>query len=643
MEDGCHTPDNQNASSPSSTASGSTSSVRDMAKMLAMSVFSRGKKRKLDQLKDGCIDDASTNSDDSLSAPISQKRVALPSNVNSAPIVKEKISVVPISRISANNTLQPGLTNHEPESFKRKEALSVSDSIGTRNSPILKNLLFTSTSVSNQSPFLSVTSERQETSSSIPSSIPITNASAKQPKRDPKLLKTLLTPLAPKAPQENTDRTRIDNTARPIPSSSIAKKPESTHLKFLCCFSTLVLKPPVPGDIKRNAKTEEQYVSYVCYAFDKGTLMCNKGAPTENVKNILSFAKKTGGTIPCTFLYNDSSMQRKSYNRFVIKSLGWDVNVRKPGTARDVLHTIRKHEAFFLPDQGLSKVMAYVKQNYDSVLIKETIPMIEGEAMANIQPSNLGNNGLKSWIENHQKIGDGKDFYLLQSCSVKNKSRHGINDSTSQAPPSLPMTIPSSSTIATSLPPPPPYPTHNLIPVNPMPSSSPNTPTENIHISVLPDQSMGGKSETLVLPSMGNATITLHSASSEVIDTSFTATGQTSAPRTVKRKTPVSNRRIVSPLNKASSMVSSSSSMSSNSSDVKPEEIPITDAQYPVLNEEQLKKVTSCSTCGVSFSLIAEKLLHYTENLICMKVITEKYKFFQVRKIDNSLIGFLFL
>ena len=282
MEDGCHTPDNQNASSPSSTASGSSSSVRDMAKMLAMSVFSRGKKRKLDHLKDGCIDDASTNSDDSLSAPIAQKRVAFPSNVNSAPIVKEKISVVPISRISANNTLQ-GLTHAPPESIKRKEALSVSDSIGTRNSPILKNLLFTSTSVSNQSPFLSVTSERQETSSSIPSSIPITTASIAQSKKDPKLLKTLLTPLASKTPQENTDRTRIDNTERPISTSSIAKKPESTHLKFLCCFSTLVLKPPVPGDIKRSTKTEEQYVSYVCYAFDKGTLMCNKGAPTEKV------------------------------------------------------------------------------------------------------------------------------------------------------------------------------------------------------------------------------------------------------------------------------------------------------------------------------------------------------------------------
>ena len=54
MEDGRHTPDHQNASSPSSTASGSTSSVRDMAKMLAMSVFSRGKKRRHNnQLKDG--------------------------------------------------------------------------------------------------------------------------------------------------------------------------------------------------------------------------------------------------------------------------------------------------------------------------------------------------------------------------------------------------------------------------------------------------------------------------------------------------------------------------------------------------------------------------------------------------------------
>ena len=72
-----------------------------------------------------------------------------------------------------------------------------------------------------------------------------------------------------------------------------------------------------------------------------------------------------------------------------------------------------------------------------------------------------------------------------------------------------------------------------------------------------------------------------------------------------------------------------------NSVDIKPEEIPIVDAQYPLLNQEQQKKVTSCSTCGVAFSLIAEKLLHYTENITCMKVITEKYKFFQVRLLQH--------
>ena len=415
-----------------------------------------------------------------------------------------------------------------------------------------------------------------------------------------------------------------------MPSTSTAKNPESVSLKFLCCFSTLVLKPPAPGDVRKSSKTDEQYVSYVCYAFDKGTLMCNQGAPTENVKHILSFARKTGGKIPCTFLYNDSSMQRRSYNRFVIKGLGWDVNVRKPGTARDVLHTIRKHEAFFLPDQGLSKVMSYVKQNYNSVLIKETIPMIEGEVMANAKIAISGPNDI-------QKIGNGKDFNLLLSCSVKNKQGNGISNPIAGLPVSLPLNINSMQIVGNSIPPPPPHSTQNLTLTTQVPSQSSIQTPENIKITVLPDQNRGGMSETLILPSMGNATITLHSASSEVIDTSFTSGGQSSMSTGVNFNTSTSNRKINSPRNNALSMVSYSSSSSNTNSDIKPEEVPITDAQYPLLNEEQLKKVTSCSTCGVSFSLIAEKLLHYTENLVCMKVITEKYKFFQVRYIQTLL------
>ena len=632
MEDGCRTPDNQNASSPSSTASGSTSSVRDMAKMLAMSVFSRGKKRKHNQIKDGVVDDASTNSDDSLSAPISKsKRVAISSEVRSAPVVKEKISVVPISRISANNCLKSNLANPLPETAQGKECPNVG-AIESRNSPILKNLLFTSTSISAPSTSLSSTNTSKSplSSSSTPPSISVTNTSTKRANKDPNLLKTLLAPKAIPELQENTERIQNENASRPIPSTSTAKNPESVSLKFLCCFSTLVLKPPAPGDVRRSSKTDEQYVSYVCYAFDKGTLMCNQGAPTENVKHILSFARKTGGKIPCTFLYNDSSMQRRSYNRFVIKGLGWDVNVRKPGTARDVLHTIRKHEAFFLPDQGLSKVMSYVKQNYNSALIKETIPMIEGEAMANAQISNSGTHDLL-------KIGEGKDFNLLLSCSVKNKPGNGISNPITRLPVSLPLNLNSNPIIGNSLQPPPPHSTQNLTLTTQVPSQSSIQTAENIKITVLPDQNRAGMSETLILPSMGNATITLHSASSEVVDTTFTSGGQPSMSTGVNFNTSNSNRKINSPRNNTLSMVSYSSSSSNTNSDVKPEEVPITDAQYPLLNEEQLKKVTSCSTCGVSFSLIAEKLLHYTENLVCMKVITEKYKFFQVRYTQTLL------
>ena len=73
-----------------------------------------------------------------------------------------------------------------------------------------------------------------------------------------------------------------------------------------------------------------------------------------------------------------------------------------------------------------------------------------------------------------------------------------------------------------------------------------------------------------------------------------------------------------------------SSSCSSANGEINPEDIAISDDQYPLLNKEQMKKVTSCTTCGITFSLIAEKLLHYTENLTCMRLITEKYKQFQV-------------
>ena len=74
-----------------------------------------------------------------------------------------------------------------------------------------------------------------------------------------------------------------------------------------------------------------------------------------------------------------------------------------------------------------------------------------------------------------------------------------------------------------------------------------------------------------------------------------------------------------------------SNSCSSANGEINPEDIAISDDQYPLLNKEQMKKVTSCTTCGITFSLIAEKLLHYTENLTCMRLITEKYKQFQVR------------
>ena len=182
-------------------------------------------------------------------------------------------------------------------------------------------------------------------------------------------------------------------------------------------------------------------------------------------------------------------------------------------------------------------------------------------------------------------------------------------------------------------------------------------PTENIQITVLPDPGRQETSETLILPSMGGATITLHSASSQVVDTSFDTRVQmrrdnTSAAPLMEKNTPNIARvchnnslsdgatttlnvdDVIYPRTSSSSTISNSTG-----GDIRPEEIPIVDAQYPLLNEEQQKKVTSCSTCGVSFSLIAEKLLHYTENMTCMKVITEKYKFFQPENNFYSIVA----
>jgi hypothetical protein len=477
MEDGNRTPDNHNVASPSSTASGSTSSVRDMAKLLAMSVFSRAKKRKHNQIKDG-IDDASTNSDDSLSAPIPLPKSGasfLNSGISANKIAKVTSSA-PISVINAKTVNIPN------DSAKRNESSGDGSSLDARNSPILKNLLFPSTS----------------------STVPQATHPSKIP--ETMILKNLL------YGQANEDSKSLPPSQ---PIAVQAKKTETISLRFLCCFSTLVLKPPAPREINKSTKSDEHYVSYVCYAFDKGTLMCNNGAPTDSIRNILTFSKKTGGKIPCTFIYDDSSLKRRSYSRFLIPmaSQGWSVNVPKPGTARDVLQYIRSHEAFFLPDQGLSKVMSYVRQNYNGLLIKETIPMIEGDKIGNSEVSSLRPYDL-------QKIGEGKDCYLLRSCSVKRQQRqYGTSNMTAQNTTLLPPNILSRPSQKPILPkPPPPYPS---LSVTSIPTQSSAIPSENIQITVLSDPNGRGKSETLVLPSMGNATITLHSASSEVIDTCF--------------------------------------------------------------------------------------------------------------------------
>ena len=56
-------------------------------------------------------------------------------------------------------------------------------------------------------------------------------------------------------------------------------------------------------------------------------------------------------------------------------------------------------------------------------------------------------------------------------------------------------------------------------------SQDPKTQESSVTVSVFPNPNVGQQqqSETLVLPSMGGATITLHAASSEVVDKSFNA------------------------------------------------------------------------------------------------------------------------
>ena len=666
MDEINQTPDNRNAESPSSTASGGSSSVRDMAKALAMSVFSRARKRKPGQVTDVDCSSISANDDEDGVSQTKSPRLSstnhasdsvypTPNNVEDASPKDSHAVHVPNSHV-INNPLHVDTSSN---SLKTPESSSLQMSktneyVKTRSSPILQHLLHTN------------------------SMAPASNSISKNPDGG-NLLKALLKSKSPNAVEHsNTHNSNGQRhvTAVPLPEknrpaehlngkdtislnssdaiSLEAKKPQSMLLSFLCCFSTLVLKPPAQKDATKiqqrfKIKPVEQYVSYVCYAFDKGTLMCNKGAPTENIKNILLSSKDTGRKIPCTFLYKDSSLKRKSYNRFLIsmESQGWEVDVQKPGTARDVLQYIRDHEAFFLPDQGLSKVMSYVRQNYNGVLIKETIPMIEGEKFGR-----SGVSGLRPY--DLQKIGDGKDCYLLRSCSVKKQQSASVIKSVSQTPTTstaIPPTPPLNKSVASTL-----YPSPALS-LKSIPTPPSIHPTENIQITVLPDPGRRETSETLILPSMGGATITLHSASSQVVDTSFDARVQikrdkASAAPLMENNTPniagVCQNNSLSDGATATVHVddviyprTSSSSTISNSTggDIRPEEIPIVDAQYPLLNQEQQKKVTSCSTCGVSFSLIAEKLLHYTENMTCMKVITEKYKFFQPENNFYSIVA----
>ena len=667
MDETNQTPDNRNAESPSSTASGGSSSIRDMGKALAMSVFSGlARKRKQGQVTDVNASGISANDDEDCVSQTKSPRLSSTDHASDSVYLtlnnvedaspKDPNAVHGPNCHVINNPLH---VNTSSNSLKTPESSSsqmskTNEYVKTRSSPILQHLLHTN------------------------STAPASNNISKSPDGG-NLLKALLKSKSPNAvepsnthnsngqshakavclPKKNGTEEHLNGKDTILLNSSDAmsleaKKPQSMLLSFLCCFSTLVLKPPAQKDATKiqqrfKMKPVEQYVSYVCYAFDKGTLMCNKGAPTEKIKNILLSSKDTGRKIPCTFLYKDSSLKRKSYNRFLISmgSQGWEVDVQKPGTARDVLQYIRDHEAFFLPDQGLSKVMSYVRQNYNGVLIKETIPMIEGEKFGR-----SGVSGLRPY--DLQKIGDGKDCYLLRSCSVKKQQSASVIKSFSQTPTtstSIPPTPSLKKSVASTL-----YPSPALS-LKPIPAQPSIHPTENIQITVLPDPGRGETSETLILPSMGGATITLHSASSQVVDTSFDPRVQirrdkASAAPLMENNTP--NIARVCHNNSLSDEVTttlnvddvihprtSSSSKISNSPgcDIRPEDIPIVDAQYPLLNEEQQKKVTSCSTCGVSFSLIAEKLLHYTENMTCMKVITEKYKFFQPENNFYSIVA----
>ena len=544
MEESSSNHGDRNSTSPSSTASGGSGSVRDVAKLLAMSVFSRAKKRKLDQIPDS-INDKSLNSNDSLSTALQPPLLSKPGS--EVPEVSESLS---ISKINSAPSLTTHLKNdrdnraHHATKQSDLEGENLTRSSPARNSPILNSLLGPSSCCAVTSSYSQPMNPSQQQDTKIlktllrPESFLLSKASSQSAlctniQRSPtkNISKTSLTSSKDKGKclQNNAKSSHLSSSV-PITAVSLKMKtPESVSLRFLCCFSTLVFKPPSPRDIKKSLKSDEQYISYVCYAFDKGTLMCNHGAPTENIKNTLLLSSQTQGTIPASFLYDDSSLKRRSYSRFIIsmKTCGWEVNVPKPGTAREVLQHIRSHEAFFLPDQGLSKVMSYVRQNYNGLLIKETIPMIEGELkrpprlVSNLRPYDL------------YKIGEGKDYYLLRSCSIKKQSGHGIISTTSQA--SYTSNTSASRTLQMSTV--APY-TQSTASPRPISTQSSNNPSENIQITLLPDPNQRQQSETLFLPSMGGGTITLHSASSEVVDTSFNSSTVQASAKTVYNTAP---------------------------------------------------------------------------------------------------------
>ena len=533
MEDTSRTSDNLNVASPSSTGSGGGgSSVRDMAKLLAMSVFSRAKKRKHDQIQTRTEDASNDNvSNTSHLAPVTLPKIttSLSSPNISAHIEIGETNSAPLRHIHSRGDLKSTLCDDSSKNKGRDYDGASNTILDARGSPILKNLL------------------HPTASSSSFQSAPYDN----HPK-EAKILKTLLNistshrlnlnntmPIYTNASQNHTNKIPPKEVLNPSPThedskssdpsksksfNDIAKKSENISLRFLCCFSTLVLKPPASHEIaKKPSKLDEKCVSYVCYAFDRGTLMCNNGAPTDFVRHILTQSKKTGSKIPCTFVYDDSTLKRRSYSRFLIamKSQGWEVNVPKPGTARDVLEYIRCHEAFFLPDEGLSKVMSYVKQNYNSQLIRETIPMIEGDTMS------VGSSDVSTLRPyDLQKIGEGKDYYLLRSCTVKrNEKRPGNITISPVTATGLPTTVALRTSHTSRQTPPPTYQHGAVAHQQPSRAPSSNNPGDNIQITVLPDpNAKREKSETLVLPSMGGATITLHSASSEVVDTSYNST-----------------------------------------------------------------------------------------------------------------------